>query len=527
MSEEAQPIRAPEDATTAQTQPQSQSQSQPEQTQPQSQPKAQNSNKSKPQSKDASSKTQDTSASGEKKLTNKELKELKKKEKLEKRAAKKESQGIPNQTEQSKAKQQKNQQQQGNQSNGNVGVKKEPKIVNKVPLFSHLETKEERNALSSSQAQVLHYVHPAILTLTSKYASYSIVGSIPRCIAMLKAFQTVISEYQTPEGTTLTRNLTSYLGYQIDYLKTARLLSVTMGNAIRWLKQEISLISIDTSDNDAKEDLIEKIDTFLKEKIELSDKLIIEQASNHIVNGSKILTFGNSNVLKELFLHNSKVLKKQFQVIIVDSRPLFEGKKLAKELTSNGLKVQYALINSITSIFQDVDTVFLGAHAMLSNGFLYSRVGAALIAMTAKKRNIPVLVCCESIKFSDRVQLDSVTLNELGDNEDLVDCYKLNHTKKSSVAMKNFINSYNETEEKQSQQQQQKSKKNQSNDKEKETTNEKDEFPLQNYQKSPHLNILNIMYDATPPDYIQKVITEVGALPPSSVPVILREYKAS
>lgn len=471
-----------------------------------------------------------STSTGEKQLTNKELKELKKKEKLEKRAAKKQSQGIPNQTEQSKAKQQKNQQQgqQGSSTSSQQAKPQEPKISNKVALFSHLETKEQRNELSISQSQVQSLIHPAILSLTSKYSSYSIVGSIPRCIAMLKAFKTVISEYVTPEGTTLTRNLTNYLGYQIDYLKTSRPLSVTMGNAIRWLKQEISLISIDTSDSDAKSDLVEKIDIFLKEKIELSDKLIIQSASNHIQNGSTVLTFGNSNVLKELFLYNAKDLKKKFQVIIVDSRPLFEGKKLAKILTSNGLKVQYALINSITSIFQDVDTVFLGAHAMLSNGFLYSRVGAALIAMTAKKRNIPVLVCCESIKFSDRVQLDSVTLNELGDNDDLIDCNQLNHVKKSSVALQNFIETH---DDEQKQQQQQQSKKNSNGsgkaDKEKDSSIAQDELPLKDWKKSSYLNILNIMYDLTPPEYIQKIITEVGALPPSSVPVILREYKAS
>jgi len=480
-----------------------------------------------------------TESSNEKKLSNKELKELKKKEKLEKRAAKKQSQGIPNQTEQSKNKQQKNQQSLSNQgNNGSTSSNKIQisKISNKVALFSHLESKEQRNELSISQTQVQNLIHPAILSLTSKFASYSIVGSIPRCISMLKVFQIVIQEYQTPEGTTLTRNLTNYLGYQIDYLKTSRPLSVTMGNAIRWLKQEISHISIDMSDIDAKQDLILKIDIFLKEKIELSDKLIIQSASNHIQNGSKILTFGNSNVLKELFLYNFNELNKKFQVIIVDSRPLFEGKKLAKILTLNGLKVQYALINSITSIFQDVDTVFLGAHAMLSNGFLYSRVGAALIAMTAKKRNIPVLVCCESIKFSDRVQLDSVTLNELGDCDDLIDCNQMNHVKKSSVAMQNFIETHQDDSQSQQQshqshqshhnQQQQQGKK--KNEKEKDQNISIEQLlPLQNWKKNPSLNILNIMYDLTPPEYIQKIITEVGALPPSSVPVILREYKAS
>ena len=57
---------------------------------------------------------------------------------------------------------------------------------------------------------------------------------------------------------------------------------------------------------------------------------------------------------------------------------------------------------------------------MLSNGRLYSRVGTALIAMMSHTRNIPVLACCESVKFSDKVQLDSVTTNELADSEDLI-----------------------------------------------------------------------------------------------------------
>ncbi|CEP22473.1 unnamed protein product [Cyberlindnera jadinii] len=463
---------------------------------------------------------------GEKKLTNKELKELKKRQKLEKRAARKESSGIPNQADEKAAKgKQKSQQQQQQQASHGVisrGLKQEVNTLKKVSLFSHLESKEQRNELSLSQSQVTNIIHPAVLSLTLKYSGYSIVGSIPRCKSMLRAFERVISEYQTPEGTTLTRNLTNYLGYQIDYLKTARPLSVAMGNAIRWLKQEISLISIDTSDSDAKAQLVEKIDTFIKEKIDISDKVIIQAASAHIQNGSTILTFGQSNVLKQLFIYNHEELGKSFNVIVVDSRPLFEGKQLAEELCTKGLKVQYVLINSLSSVIQDVDTVFLGAHAMLSNGFLYSRVGAALIAMKAKNANIPVLVCCESIKFSDRVQLDSVTLNEMGDTEDLINWNQLNHVKKSSVALRKFIETHEEKDQQQQQQQKPKVKSGGA-----EPTLAKNEMPLKDWKTNPYLNILNIMYDLTPPEYIQKIITEVGALPPSSVPVILREYKAS
>lgn len=58
--------------------------------------------------------------------------------------------------------------------------------------------------------------------------------------------------------------------------------------------------------------------------------------------------------------------------------------------------------------------VFLGTHALHSNGALYSRAGTALVAMMAKQHNVPVLACCETYKFSDSVNLDSFTKNELG-----------------------------------------------------------------------------------------------------------------
>lgn len=36
------------------------------------------------------------------------------------------------------------------------------------------------------------------------------------------------------------------------------------------------------------------------------------------------------------------------------------------------------------------------------------------------------------------------------------------------------------------------------------------------------LHLLNLVYDVTPPDFVSMVITEVGMIPCTSVPVILR-----
>lgn len=37
--------------------------------------------------------------------------------------------------------------------------------------------------------------------------------------------------------------------------------------------------------------------------------------------------------------------------------------------------------------------------------------------------------------------------------------------------------------------------------------------------------LLNLVYDAMPADFVTLIVTEFGAIPPTSVPVILREYR--
>ena len=58
--------------------------------------------------------------------------------------------------------------------------------------------------------------------------------------------------------------------------------------------------------------------------------------------------------------------------------------------------------------------MIVGAHGLLANGYVMSRVGTSLIALVAKSYNVPVLVCCETYKFCDKVQTDAFVINELG-----------------------------------------------------------------------------------------------------------------
>ena len=124
----------------------------------------------------------------------------------------------------------------------------------------------------------------------------------------------------------------------------------------------------------------------------------------------------NSSSVVEKVLLRAYTSGKRFRVIVVDSRPLLEGKALLRSLTSgpNPIPCTYALLPALPSLLTEVTTVFLGAHSIYSNGAVYSRAGTALAAMMAKQRNVPVVVCCETYKFSEGILVDGFGKNELG-----------------------------------------------------------------------------------------------------------------
>ncbi len=280
----------------------------------------------------------------------------------------------------------------------------------------------------------------------------------------------MIESYTTPPGNSLTRHLTSHvLSPQIDFLSSCRPISISMGNAIRWLKLEISKVDVDTPESEAKQSLCDAIDVFLRERVTFADQIIATSTADKIKDGDVIMTFAKSSIVQRALVqaHNAG---KRFRVIVVDSRPLHEGKHLAAALVELGMDVKYCLLNGLSHNIQDVTKVLVGAHAMMSNGRLFSRVGTALVAMEANEADKPVIVLCETIKFTERVALDSIVHNEVAPADELV-------------------------------------------------------IPggaLTNWEDVKRLQICNLMYDVTPAEYIQMIITESGNVPPTSVPVLHR-----
>jgi translation initiation factor eIF-2B subunit delta len=370
-----------------------------------------------------------------------------------------------------------------------VAAPKEPKKEDKrVELFSHLYAQPRRHTVEG----VSKDVHPAVLALGFQMSSYEICGSSARCVAMLLAFKEAIQAYTTPVGTSLARHMTShFLSPQIDFLKTCRPISESQGNAIRFLKKLIVEIDPSVEESKAKAFLCEQIDIFIRDRITVTDQAIAASARTQIKPNSVVLTYANSSLVSKTILqaHAHGI---PFRVIVADSRPLFEGKNLARTLMRAGLEVEYTPLSGIAHAVKDANLVLLGAHSMLSNGRLQSRVGTASVAMHAHQADVPVIVLCESVKFTGKVALDSIVLNEVAPSEELL--LPLSAHEVSQQAS--------------------------SDDKDEDSTSKVKQ--LGDWKDIKNLQILNLMYDVTPAEYIRMVICEYGSLPPSSVPVVHR-----
>jgi translation initiation factor eIF-2B subunit delta len=175
--------------------------------------------------------------------------------------------------------------------------------------------------------------------------------------------------------------------------------------------------------------------------------------------------------------------------VVVDSRPALEGRRMLHSLLSAGVHCQYIQLNGLSFGLAGATKVILGAAAVLSNGTVLGRAGSAAVAMLAAEAHIPVLVCAETHKFHERVQLDSFTHNELGD-PDAVVALPGDAPGGGGGGVKGKSRRW-----------------------------------LDGWKEHEQLGVLNLMYDAMPADYVGVILSEVGALPPTSVPVVLREYQ--
>jgi translation initiation factor eIF-2B subunit delta len=348
-----------------------------------------------------------------------------------------------------------------------------------VALVSHLTPYQDpANMFASGATLRLHNVtnsanlHPAVVELGYQYAAGLVRGGNARCRAMLQCFATVLSDFEPNPADGDVRAVLDNTVFKPAFhywTNHCRPHSVGMGNAFSFLKAAIASLDRESPYDQMVSELQETMKAYQGERIEYADQAIADHACQKLYNDEVILTYGHAEVVAEILQLAAESKDRKLRVIVVDSRPLLEGRVMLEKLRQANIECSYILLNALTYVLQDVTKVLLGASALMSDGSVLGRVGTACVALAAHAQHIPVLVCSETYKISNRVQLEALTGNEIGNPEAV-----------SSETLKDW----------------------------KELNN---------------LKLLNLVYDLTPASFVSGIVTEFGIVPPTSVAVLLRE----
>jgi ribose 1,5-bisphosphate isomerase len=144
----------------------------------------------------------------------------------------------------------------------------------------------------------------------------------------------------------------------------------------------------------------------------------------------KLVRYGVRKVRPVVFTHchSSSVVNilkeakktKKFEVYNTETRPLFQGRKTSKELSKIGVKVTEVVDSAggialrRTRFMKKSDVMMIGADAVLKDGRVINKVGSGLFAEIAYYHKIPVYICSDSWKFSNRsVKIEERSFKEV------------------------------------------------------------------------------------------------------------------
>jgi translation initiation factor 2B subunit (eIF-2B alpha/beta/delta family) len=126
---------------------------------------------------------------------------------------------------------------------------------------------------------------------------------------------------------------------------------------------------------------------------------IYNRARPYLKNKSVVLTISHSRTVSEFI----KLWKKDLhglKVIIAESRPKFEGRKIAEELLKHKIKCELITDASMGSFIKECDAVLSGADSVLKNGNVINKTGSLTAAVLCREYHKPFFVIAQKEKYS-------------------------------------------------------------------------------------------------------------------------------
>ncbi len=206
-----------------------------------------------------------------------------------------------------------------------------------------------------------------------------------------------------------------------DYLNRMKSLAIHLMNirpsmgAINNLVGDILFKLVEKSKTTSN---IIEMKTFVSNKI----KELNRNSERNIINVSKnayklfpdqcnILTHSFSSTVIEAIKFAYKN-KKEIQVMVTESRPLFDGRKTANILSKYGIPTTIMTDAAAGFFIGNVDMVLLGADSLLTNGEIINKVGTYPIVLSAAYQGIPVYILADTGKLNLRSYFTQILLEE-------------------------------------------------------------------------------------------------------------------
>ena len=255
----------------------------------------------------------------------------------------------------------------------------------------------------------------------------------------------------------------------IDYMeKVAALLvstrptAVSLPNAVQYVMRRLREGRFSDIE-EARRVVISAAEEFIEYSLQ-AVKRIGEIGARLIKTGDRVLTHCNSSAVESV-LRTAWRQGKRFEVYATETRPRFQGYITSRDLAEEGIPVTLIPDSTVLKVIEEkrITKVIVGADTVAANGAVINKIGTSQIALAARLHRIPFIVATETYKFSPyTVTGQPVEIEERDPREVLPE-------------------------------------------------------PI------PGIRIRNPAFDATPPEYIDMIITERGIIPPKSAALVLWE----
>ena len=128
------------------------------------------------------------------------------------------------------------------------------------------------------------------------------------------------------------------------------------------------------------------------------------QVSGHaaglVAKGQSIITHSLSSTIIGVFRELSS---RGVHAIITESRPLMEGRTLARQLSKLRVTTSFITDAQMGLFISKAHLAIVGADSILGDGSAVNKAGTYLLALAARDCGVPFYVCCETFKHTTKM----------------------------------------------------------------------------------------------------------------------------